>query len=203
MIEIKKNSKVLFEGDSVTDCNRNRDDITSLGNSYVKDVANYLKQYNITCYNKAISGSKVCDLIPRYNDSFKNLKPDYIFLMIGVNDTWHNFPNSLNTKTFENELDYILYQIKKQKKVKIILLEPFIIGYNEEITCMKDDLNDKIEAIKKIAKKYNCEYLSFKEQFEQVLTKDNYLEYTVEGIHLLEKGYEIISKKIIENIEII
>ena len=47
MITIKANSKVLFQGDSVTDCYRDRNDELSLGNSYVKDVAKYLNKFNM------------------------------------------------------------------------------------------------------------------------------------------------------------
>ena len=42
MISIKQNSVVLFQGDSVTDCHRDRNDITSMGESYVKGISEYL-----------------------------------------------------------------------------------------------------------------------------------------------------------------
>lgn len=200
MISLKSNSIVLFQGDSVTDCHRDRNDEYSLGDSYVKEVSNYLKQYNIRSINKAIAGNKVNDLLDRFDNDFKNVKPDYIFLLIGVNDTWHNYPNQKDTKTFEQEYDLLLSKIKKEINVPVILLEPFIIGYNEEITIMKPDLKEKIEIIKSLSTKYNYEYISFEKELNEILTKDNYLEYTLEGIHLLEKGYKILSDKIISNI---
>lgn len=200
MISLKSYSIVLFQGDSVTDCHRDRNDEYSLGDSYVKEVSNYLKQYNIRSINKAIAGNKVNDLLDRFDNDFKNVKPDYIFLLIGVNDTWHNYPNQKDTKTFEQEYDLLLSKIEKEINVPVILLEPFIIGYNEEITIMKPDLKEKIEIIKSLSTKYNYEYISFEKELSEILTKDNYLEYTLEGIHLLEKGYKIISDKIISNI---
>ena len=202
MINLKKNSKVLFQGDSVTDWYRDRTDEASLGKSYVKDVAKYLEQYNIVSINKGIAGNKVNDLINRFDKDFLEVQPDYIFILIGVNDTWHDYPNQKSTSVFQEELDYLLNKITNQINVPIILLEPFIIGYNEEITCMKDDLYNKIEAIKKLSMKYNCYYMSFEEEFNKVVTKENYLEYTLEGIHLHPKGYEILSNKIINNINI-
>lgn len=202
MITIKANSKVLFQGDSVTDCYRDRNDELSLGNSYVKDVAKYLNKFNIKTVNKAIAGNKVNDLINRFDNDFKNIKPDYIFILIGVNDTWHNYPNQKQTTVFEEEYDYLLSKIKQEINVPVIILEPFIIGYNKEITCMKNDLNNKIDSIKKLSKKYNYLYLSFENDFNNILTEENYLDYTIEGIHLLEKGYEIISNKIISSINI-
>lgn len=203
MIKLKSNSVVLFQGDSVTDCHRNRDDIASMGDSYVKTMNEYLKKYNIQVINKGISGNKVDNLLERFDNDFKGVNPDYIFILIGVNDTWHDFPNQKDTATFKKEYELLISKIKEEINVPIIILEPFIIGFNEEITCMKNDLDEKIQVIKELANKYDLEYISFTNEFNQLLTKDNYLEYTKEGIHLLDKGYEIISNKLISNIKII
>ena len=203
MIKLKSNSVVLFQGDSVTDCHRNRDEIASMGDSYVKTMNEYLKKYNIQVINKGISGNKVDNLLERFDNDFKGVNPDYIFILIGVNDTWHDFPNQKDTVTFKKEYELLISKIKEEINVPIIILEPFIIGFNEEIICMKNDLDEKIQVIKELANKYDLEYISFTNEFNQLLTKDNYLEYTKEGIHLLDKGYEIISNKLISNIKII
>ena len=202
MIVIKEHSKVLFQGDSVTDCHRNRVDITSMGDSYVKTMHEYLRPFNIQVINKGIAGNKVNDLLDRYESDIKGLYPDCIFILIGVNDTWHNYPNQKDTKQFEEEYELLIVKIINDLKILPILLEPFIIGYNKKITCMREDLNEKIEAIKRLANKYQLEYISFKEEFDSILTEENYLDYTIEGIHLLDKGYEIISNKLISSIKI-
>lgn len=203
MIKIKKNSIVLFQGDSVTDWHRDRDDIQSMGDSYVKEMYEYLSRFNIQVINKGIAGNKVNNLIERFDEDFKEVNPDYVFILIGVNDTWHDYPNQKSTEKFEEEYELLITKIKEEMNIPIILLEPFIIGYNKEIICMSKDLEDKILSIKKLSNKYNLEYISFKEEFDSVLTKENYLEYTIEGIHLLDKGYKIMSDKLISNIEII
>ena len=177
MIVIKEHSKVLFQGDSVTDWHRDRDDITSMGDSYVKTMHEYLSKFNIQVVNKGIAGNKVNNLLERYEADFKNIKPDYIFILIGVNDTWHNYPEQKSTEQFEEEYKLLIDKILNDINVPIILLEPFIIGYNEDIICMQTDLNDKIEVIKRISNKYHLEYISFKEEFDKILTKDNYLEF--------------------------
>lgn len=199
---IRKNSIVLFQGDSVTDCYRNRCDESSMGYSYVKNLNEYLCPLGIRVLNKGVAGNKVNNLLERFDCDFKQIKPDYIFILIGVNDTWHNFPHQKKTIIFKREYDLLLSRIKKEINVPVMILEPFIIGFNEEITCMKADLDEKIKIIKKLANKYNYEYISFKEEFDKFITKDNYLEYTIEGIHLLDKGYKIMSNKIIQNIQI-
>ncbi len=99
---------VLFQGDSITDCGRNYSDITSLSGGYPGIVA---KMYTllfpdtkVTFVNKGISGNRVKDLLARYEQDFKAIKPDFLSILIGVNDTWrrydHNDPTS--AEEFEN-----------------------------------------------------------------------------------------------------
>lgn len=203
MINIKENSIVLFQGDSVTDCNRNRNDEYDLGNSYVKIVGRYLKRHNVQVINRAISGNKVNDLLSRFEKDFVNCRPDYIFLLIGVNDTWHNYPNQKATSVFKEEYDLLLRKIKQEINVPVVILEPFIIGYKENYTCMRSDLLEKVDEIRKLAKKYNCEYIAFENDFATILIHEDEELYSREGIHPLEKGYKLMAKKIIKNIKIV
>ena len=128
-MKLKKNSLLLFQGDSVTDCHRDRLDDNSLGNSFVPIISEYLKQYNIKVVNKAIAGNKVNDLIDRFEKDFKNINPDSLVLLIGVNDTWHNYPNSKSDEVFEEEFDLLLNKIDNEMNCNVLILEPFIIGF--------------------------------------------------------------------------
>ena len=58
MINIIEKSLVLFQGDSVTDCRRNRNDEYDLGDSYVRIVGEYLKKNNVQVINRAILETK-------------------------------------------------------------------------------------------------------------------------------------------------
>ena len=202
-MKLRKNSLVLFQGDSVTDCHRNREDENDLGNSYVKYVYKFLKNFNIKVINKAISGNRVDHLLQRFDKDFKDINPDYLFLLIGVNDTWHNFPNNKDDKTFYQEYDLLLSKIKKEMNCEIILMEPFIIGYNKEITIMRKDLLGKIEIIRELAKKYKCEYITFENDLAEILVNDDETLYSLEGIHPKDITYQIMANKIISKINII
>ena len=45
----------------------------------------------ISFLNKGISGNRIVDLYARIKSDVINLKPDVISVLIGVNDTWHEF----------------------------------------------------------------------------------------------------------------
>lgn len=202
-MKIKRNSLVLFQGDSVTDCHRDRLDFNSLGDSYVKIINEVLKEYNIQILNRAISGNRVDNLLERFDKDFKELNPDYLFLLIGVNDTWHNYPNCKNNEVFYQEYDLLLSRIKNEMNCEVVILEPFIIGSIEEITCMRGDLLKKVEIIRKLAKKYQCELITFENRFAEAMVNDDESLYSIEGIHPKELGYHLMAKTILSKIEII
>ena len=84
--------KILMFGDSITDAYRNREldnDISSYGHGYVKYVAGYLLCENPEKYeiiNRGISGNRIVDLYARIKCDCWNLNPDFISILIGVND---------------------------------------------------------------------------------------------------------------------
>ena len=202
-MKIKKNSVVLFQGDSVTDCYRDRSDPNSLGNSYVKILNEEFKKHNITVYNRAIGGNKVNDLLDRFDKDFKEINPDYLFILIGVNDTWHNYPNSKKNDEFYQEYDLLLSKIKNEMNCDVIILEPFIIGSIEEITCMRTDLIKKIEIIRKLCKKYHHQLITFENSFAEAMVNDDEELYSIEGIHPKELGYSLMANVILSKIEFI
>ena len=68
---LKQNSTLLFQGDSVTDCQRNRENDNEVGNSYVSIIKEYLSKYNIKVINRAIAGNRVDHLLNRFDKDFK------------------------------------------------------------------------------------------------------------------------------------
>ncbi len=200
-MKIKKNSVILFEGDSVTDCGR-REDVLNLGKSYVRFVSEEVEKYGIKVINRAISGSKIGDLNNRFND-VKEIKPDYISILIGVNDTWHGFPNSETDEVFKEDYEKYLKSIKDELNIPIIMIEPFIVGNIKEYTNMRHDLLNKIEIIRELAKKYASEYISFESVFTEALIFNDQALYTIEGIHPLYQGYLLMAKHWLEKMEFV
>ena len=86
--------RILFQGDSITDCGRARDNNTHVGTGYavlVKSQLGFENPGEYEFYNKGISGNRIVDLYARIKADIINLSPDYISILIGVNDVWHEF----------------------------------------------------------------------------------------------------------------
>ncbi len=82
---------ILFQGDSVTDCWRNRNDLNSLGGGYPLHIAGcvsaILMEHDFTFINKGVSGDRVKDLNNRWDTDCINLQPTVVSILIGINDT--------------------------------------------------------------------------------------------------------------------
>lgn len=88
-----KKIKLLFQGDSITDASRVRDDYHNLGNGYPKFAARYIsekfKNIEFEFINLGISGNQTKDLVERLQSDFIDIQPDIVSILIGVNDVWH------------------------------------------------------------------------------------------------------------------
>ena len=53
--------------------------------------------------NRGISGNRVTDLFARMKSDIINLKPDYVSILIGVNDVWHEIESNdgVSTEIYE------------------------------------------------------------------------------------------------------
>ncbi len=207
----KIGSTVLFQGDSITDCGRSRTDLSDLGGGYAKKVAEI---YNIlfpdsgvNFVNRGVSGNRAIDLLARYDEDFKAVKPDFISIMIGVNDTWRRYDNNDPTTAEEYEKNYrtLLEKLKSDfPKIKIMIIEPYLLDSDEAKMCFKEDLLPKVEVARKLAREYADIYLPI----GGLLTKYATTDYTPselahDGIHPTPQGHGVIAVEYLRALDII
>lgn len=94
-LKIKNGQTLLFAGDGITDSWR-RDKARSLGSGYVKFFNDLLMLHEpakkITIINKGVACDTIDDLKNRWSDDVLTNKPDWLSIMIGINDL-HNYLN--------------------------------------------------------------------------------------------------------------
>jgi lysophospholipase L1-like esterase len=95
--------RLLMIGDSITDCGRARpvgEAPGGLGNGYVALVEALLTSTypsrRIRVLNTGISGNTVRDLKARWQTDVLDLRPDWLSVLIGINDVWRQFDRPLN-----------------------------------------------------------------------------------------------------------
>ncbi|MBR7040627.1 MAG: hypothetical protein IKI24_02165, partial [Clostridia bacterium] len=84
--------RIVFQGDSITDAQRNRQHDEYPGNGYPTLIKARLGvdlpgQYE--CLNRGVSGDRIVDVYARMRRDIVQLKPDIVSILIGINDVWH------------------------------------------------------------------------------------------------------------------
>ena len=196
--------KIVFFGDSITDCERDRSDIKSLGNGYVKVLADKLRPIypdtDIELINKGVSGDEISDLLARVDKDVIALKPDAVVIMIGINNTLHHFRDEkpIDYKQLEADFKELLKKLKKEGIV-VIFLEPFLMPAPDKLR-MRKVFDKELEIINKIALKIADEVVAYDEMFNGVAQSIPYTEYSLDGVHPTHRGSRLIADTAIKAI---
>ena len=110
---------ILFQGDSITDCCRDRNYAFDLAKGYpnlVMATLNMDEPYTYTAYNRGISGDRIADLYARIRKDMINLKPDYISILVGINEVWHGYAydNGADEKKFEMIYGLLIEELQRE-----------------------------------------------------------------------------------------
>lgn len=196
--------KIVFFGDSITDCGRDRNDVASLGNGYVKILADKLlpiyPDTDIELINKGISGNEVGDLLARAEEDVIALKPDAVVIMIGINNVIHKFKNGkeLDLKVFESELCTLLTKLK-DAGIVVIFLEPFLLPAPDKLR-MRKLFNQELKIIDRVASEICDEFVAYDEMFNGIAESIPYTEYSEDGVHPTHRGSRLIADTAIKAI---
>ncbi|MDD2478990.1 MAG: SGNH/GDSL hydrolase family protein [Victivallaceae bacterium] len=200
-----KKFTILFQGDSITDCGRSREDIppddgVGLGAGYPAMIAARLlcAQPEIAwqLYNRGISGNRVVDLYARWKIDALNLKPDLISILIGVNDTWHEFhnQNGVEVPRYEEFYRMLLEWTKEQlPKTKLILIEPFVLNFGAVGEGWEDEIKQRREVVKKLSKEFNTEFIPIQSMLDKMVKIAPPEHWLRDGVHPLPAGHQLIA----------
>lgn len=201
---------VLFQGDSITDCERVRNNPSHVGYGYPLLVKSRLGFENPNKYNfinRGISGNRSIDVYARIKADIINLKPDYMSILIGVNDVLLEIEdeNGVDAEKFEKIYCMLIEEIVAAiPEIKIMILEPFCLnGYatknTEDIPDRWDRFSSGVkkraEKAKLIADKYNLRFIPLQEKFDEAvkLSKETY--WLIDGVHPTAMGHELICRE--------
>ena len=180
--------KILFQGDSITDAGRDRENIHNLGNGYPKYAAELIKKnypdIEFEFIDLGISGHQTKDLLARLESDFIDIQPDIISILIGINDVWHHAPERdwIPNEVFEERYRAILTAVKERTNAKIMMLEPFL-GPVEDKEFFRIDLNPKIDIVRKLAREFADVYVPLDGILASKFIKGNHLDYLYDGVH--------------------
>ncbi len=195
----------IILGDSITDCDRNRDDINSLGMGYPAVTAaniGILHPQKFRFINEGISGNRIVDVYARIKRDILNQKPDYLSILIGINDVWHELgdKNGVAAPKFEKIYSMLIEEIKEElPEIKIFILEPFVTpgtATDEHIEYFRTETTLRAEATKRIAEKYDLTFIPLQDKFDEAMKLAPASYWTRDGVHPTAEGHGIIAREL-------
>lgn len=203
-IQIKKDSKILFIGDSITDVKFNRRKrFTIKGkNIYALQLKKRFKKYskNIKVEIKGIASNRTYHVYDRLTADCISLKPDVVIMLIGVNDAWENYvpekyPPLL--RPMEPHIREVYRRLRTElPNTQILYLMPFLIDAVEEKFPYHKTLDEFREVLKSIALENGATVLDLQEVFYQAQKSIEPVKLAVDGIHPTNLGHKVMADAI-------
>lgn len=211
-LSVSNNDVILFQGDSITDHGRKRENseannLDAMGRGYAMVAAssllNTFADKNIKIYNKGISGHKVDQLYDRWQTDCLDLKPNILSILIGVNDYWHK----RNGKYEGSHLSYrdnyrklLDWTLKELPQVKLVIGEPFAVkGVKHVDDTWFPEFASYQEVARGIAKEYNAILIPYQSIFDKALEKANGSYWTTDGVHTSLAGINLMAESWLNN----
>jgi len=195
---ITASSKMLFIGDSITDCGW-KNDHEQIGDGYVRIVRDYLLAKDPAnapaIINRGISGNKIPDLQGRWKRDALDLNPDLVSIYIGINDVWHGLRDDrmgCDIVAYKAGYRDILRQIPAG--TKIILCDPSVLWIDEDGSADKM-LEPYIGVVREMAGEFHAAgVVPLHEAFNDARRARPEIAWTRDGVHPTGIGHMLIAR---------
>ncbi len=204
---------ILFQGDSITDAQRNRSSDQHPGSGYPTVVNALLgseKPGEVRFLNRGISGARIVDVYSRIKSDIINLKPDMMSILIGVNDVWHELGghNGVDAEKFERIYDMLIEEIKEAlPDIQIMLIAPFVLEGNatranenepDRWDIFRTEVARRAEATFRVAEKYGLPCIDVQALLDAACEKTEPAWWLYDGVHPSPAGHGLIAKAWLE-----
>ena len=208
-IVLKKDSKVLFIGDSITDVKFNFRFMHKIKgrNIYALQLKKRFEKYSkdIKVDIKGIASNRTYHLYDRLTADCINLKPDVIIMLIGVNDAWENYgpENYLPLlRPMEPHMREIYRRIRAElPDTQVLYLMPFLIDAVEEKLPFHKTLDEFREVLKGLAEENGALLLDLQQVFYDEQKNTDPKKLAIDGIHPTNLGHKVMADAVEKLIE--
>jgi lysophospholipase L1-like esterase len=204
---LNPNDVILFQGDSITDANRNTDttapnQASGLGDGYPRFIASRLladrPADSLEFLNRGISGHKVPQLAERWDKDALDLKPNILSILIGVNDIWHTLSGGYagTLEAYEEGYHELLNHTRRAlPDVKLVICEPFVLRTG----AVTDKWFPEFDGYRRIAREqatiFGAAFVPFQSMFDEAAQEAPPQYWAGDGVHPTLAGHALMAKK--------
>ena len=203
----EKGNTILFQGDSITDASREKqqelpNNPRSFGQGYAflaaSSLLNALPEKSLMIYNRGISGNKVYQLADRWQKDCLDLKPNVLSILIGVNDYWHMRDGRYDgtVEVYENDFRKLLQRTNESlPNVKLVICEPFcVLGASTVDESWIEPFKPYQKVAKKIAGEFNTLWVPYQSVFDEAVKHAPATYWTADGVHPAMPGAQLMAE---------
>jgi lysophospholipase L1-like esterase len=200
--------KILFAGDSITDAGC-RGPEAPYGAGYVRlvhdlIVARYPK-LQLRFVNAGVSGNTTRDLLARWERDVLAEAPDWLVLMIGINDVWRAFGGgdpreAVSLPNYTANMRHMLDQTRTLTHARSILMTPYMIEPDRGHP-MRALMDLYGEAVKRLAREYDAVAIDTQAAFDAALQHTTPGDWSADQIHLNGPGHAVIALAFLRGVE--
>lgn len=206
--QIQSGQTVVFAGDSITDCGR-RGDAAPYGVGYVRQCIELITarypERDLSYFNAGIGGNTVLDLQGRWDTEMLAHNPDWLTVLIGINDLHRSFnatPEAVPVDRFEAVYREILQRAKDHCNPKLVLLDPFYLiqpeDANEQQQKVLAMLPDYIAVARKMAQEFGALHVPMHDLYQQHLQRRPAETFCPEPVHPNPAGHHVMALALLE-----
>lgn len=211
-MRIAPRDRLVMIGDSVTDCERARPVgeglVGAFGKGYVALVDGLLNAaypvHQVRITNMGASGNTVRDLYGRWQSDVLDLKPQWVSVMIGINDVWRQFdlPRQPELAVLPDQYETLLDELvaRTMPAVKgLVLMTPFMIEASRE-DAMRRRMDEYGAIVKRVAAKRGALIVDTQAAFDRVLAHQHAMAIAWDRIHPNHLGHAILARAFLDGI---
>ena len=202
-MKLENNQTILFTGDSITDCGRSHPIGAGdgLGDGYVAFVDSLLSSWYpqrlIRVLNTGIGGNRVIDLKVRWQTDILDLEPDWLSVMIGINDVWRQFdsaanPDQVSLERYESTYRSLLERTRPKLK-GLVLMTPYYIE-----TSLNDPMRARMDhygaVVERLAQEFDAAFVNVQAAFDRHLECRPTQSLCGDRVHPNKTGHLIIAR---------
>jgi lysophospholipase L1-like esterase len=199
--------RIVFIGDSITDCGR-RDAHAPYGDGYVSLVRALVTARQpatrLIWINRGVGGETVRDLAARWDRDAIGTRPDWLSVMIGINDVWRAFDGSPEAAVplgeYEHTLRSLLARAVNATGCGLILADPYLIEPDRDEP--QRAASDRYGAVvAKLAAEFGAVHVATQEAFDSVLAVSPAAGWADDRVHPGLPGHALIAETFLRAIE--
>jgi lysophospholipase L1-like esterase len=203
---------ILFQGDSITDGGRQRtgsDYNHIMGQDYAyilaAEIGSESPERELVFVNRGISGDRVPDLESRWQQDTLALHPQFLSILIGVNDLMAEGDRAETPAQFETAYDHLLAEtIAALPGTKIVLGQPFLMPVGKR-KALYPTLLPKMKqfqaAVDRLAVKYHLPVVRYQDAFDAALAKAPAEHWSWDGIHPTYAGHGLMAREWLRTVD--